>query len=253
MVPSTRPRQDTGTHARCRPDDWLDRRATNAVLDLLREERPGTDLLSPTTSTTSRKGPRPSSVTATFRPRGRTFGWRDCGSRYDQYLMMHALTMRNEVVRASGLVSARSFYVDYLYRSCHALHLHDPLPDVDLPLLHRARRPVRQREGHDITFGLGLRQRATTRTAPARADVDGRWRFMVSLPAHQRRVCPSWLSSGLMPGIPGLKEQIWETMDQINPEATGSPAPGLSLAPYATPPEGRSCGGKVAAAIPGFN
>ena len=60
----------TGTHVRVvDSDDWLDRRATNAVLDLLREEREAgvtSTCSSPTTSTTSRERPtRPSSVTAT--------------------------------------------------------------------------------------------------------------------------------------------------------------------------------------------
>ena len=74
-------------------------------------------------------------------PRGRTFGWADLRRcRYDQYLMMHALTMRTEVVRASGLVMPEhTFYVDYLYSFV-------PLPYVStirylrrpVPLLHRS-------------------------------------------------------------------------------------------------------------------
>ena len=112
----------TGTHVRVvDSDDWLDRRATNAVLDVLREEREaGRDLdLLVTNYVYDKQG---KSVKAVIRyrnvlPRGRTFGWADLRRcRYDQYLMMHALTMRTEVVRASGLVMPEhTFYVDYLY------------------------------------------------------------------------------------------------------------------------------------------
>ena len=112
----------TGTHVRVvDSDDWLDRRATNAVLDVLREEREaGRDLDLLVTNYVYDKQGKAHKAVIRYRnvlPRGRTFGWADLRRcRYDQYLMMHALTMRTEVVRASGLVMPEhTFYVDYLY------------------------------------------------------------------------------------------------------------------------------------------
>ena len=120
----------TGTHVRVvDSDDWLDRRATNAVLDLLREEREaGRDLDLLVTNYVYDKQGKAHKAVIRYRnvlPRGRTFGWADLRRcRYDQYLMMHALTMRTEVVRASGLVMPEhTFYVDYLYSFV-------PLPSV---------------------------------------------------------------------------------------------------------------------------
>ena len=112
----------TGTHVRVvDSDDWLDRRATNAVLDLLREERKAgrhLDLL--VTNYVYDKQGKAHKAVIRYRnvlPRGRTFGWADLRRcRYDQYLMMHALILRTELVRECGLVlPTHTFYVDFIY------------------------------------------------------------------------------------------------------------------------------------------
>lgn len=130
----------TGTHLRvCDSDDWVDRSAMKRLLDLLREERAaGRELDLVVTNYVYEKQGKAHKTVVRYRnvlPQGRTITWdevRPC--RYDQYMMMHSLTMRTEILRRSGLVlPEHTFYVDYIYS-------HAPLPlvrtirylDVDL-------------------------------------------------------------------------------------------------------------------------
>lgn len=52
-------------------------------------------------------------------PRGRVFGWSEFGQfRHSQYMLMHALTYRTQLLRDIGLrLPAHTFYVDNLYAS----------------------------------------------------------------------------------------------------------------------------------------
>lgn len=102
-------------------DDWVDRAAMRQVLDLLGSYRGGEenlDLL--VTNYVYEKQGRARKAVIRYRnvlPAGRTLSWEDMRRcRYDQYLMMHALILRTELVRASGLsLPTHTFYVDYLY------------------------------------------------------------------------------------------------------------------------------------------
>lgn len=110
-------------------DDWVDRRAMRQVLEVLaacaHEEEP-LDLL--VTNYVYEKQGRRHKAVIRYRnvmPVNETVSWealRRC--RYDQYLMMHALILRTELVRASGItLPTHTFYVDYLYSFI-------PLPQV---------------------------------------------------------------------------------------------------------------------------
>lgn len=221
----------TGTHVRVvDSDDWLDRRAANAVLDVLREEREaGRDLDLLVTNYVYEKQGKAHKVTIRYRnvlPRGRTFGWGELGRcRYDQYLMMHALTMRTDVVRSSGLVMPEhTFYVDYLYSFV-------PLPyvrtirylDVDLYRYFIGRDDQSVNEKVMITRldQLARVNRAMTEALPARADVEDKlWRYMVHYLRINAVVCSVMAQLSGTPEHLALKEEIWETMDDINSEAT---------------------------------
>ena len=192
----------TGTHVRVvDSDDWLDRRAANAVLDVLREEREaGRDLDLLVTNYVYEKQGKAHKVTIRYRnvlPRGRTFGWGELGRcRYDQYLMMHALTMRTDVVRSSGLVMPEhTFYVDYQ-------SVNEKVMITRLDQLARV-------------------NRAMTEALPARADVEDKlWRYMVHYLRINAVVCSVMAQLSGTPEHLALKEEIWETMDDINSEAT---------------------------------
>ncbi|MDY4492661.1 glycosyltransferase [Schaalia hyovaginalis] len=130
----------TGGHVRVvDSDDWVDRSAMRTVLDLLRDERAaGRELDLLVTNYVYEKQGKTHKATVRYRnvlPQGRTIGWEDVRPcRYDQYILMHSLTMRTALVRESGLhLPEHTFYVDYIYS-------HAPLPwvrtlrylDVDL-------------------------------------------------------------------------------------------------------------------------
>ena len=223
----------TGTHVRVvDSDDWLDRRATNAVLDVLREEREaGRDLdLLVTNYVYDKQG---KSVKAVIRyrnvlPRGRTFGWADLRRcRYDQYLMMHALTMRTEVVRASGLIMPEhTFYVDYLYS-------HVPLPhvrtirylDVDLYryFIGRDDQSVNEKVMISRLDQLARVNRLMAQAVPPRDSVDERlWRYMVHYLRINAVVCSVMAQLSGTPEHLALKDAIWLDMEMVNPQATAA-------------------------------
>ena len=96
---------------------------------------------------------------------------------------------------------------------------------------------------------------AMTRALPARTDVDEKlWRYMVHYLRINAVVCSVMAQLSGTPEHLALKERIWETMDQINPEATERLRKDLlaGLVRHASPMLVRG-GYKVAAAVLGFN
>ena len=102
-------------------DDWLDRPALVEVLTTLRgfvEEDRDVDLL--VANFVYEKVGKRTKTAVRYRgalPRRRVIGWADTGHfAKRQYLMMHALTYRTAVLRATGLrLPEHTFYVDNLY------------------------------------------------------------------------------------------------------------------------------------------
>ncbi len=254
-----------GTHVRVvDSDDWLDRKALAAVLDVLREERAaGRELDLLVTNYVYEKQGKAHKAVIRYRnvlPRGRVFGWeqvRRC--RYDQYLMMHALTLRTDVVRSSGLVMPEhTFYVDYLYSFV-------PLPyvrtirylDVDLYRYFIGRDDQSVNEKVMITRldQLARVNRAMTEALPARADVEDKlWRYMVHYLRINAVVCSVMAQLSGTPEHLALKEEIWETMDDINSEATERLRKDLlaALVRHASPAVVRG-GYRAAGFVLGFN
>lgn len=106
-------------------DDWFDREALATVLDRL-SDGPQVDLLV-SNFVYEKVGKRHKTVVH-YRgamPIGEVYGWqRTRRFAKRQYLMMHALTYRTEVLRASGLrLPEHTFYVDNLFTF-------EPLPQV---------------------------------------------------------------------------------------------------------------------------
>lgn len=112
----------TGTYLKVvDSDDWVDRAAMETVLEELAAalERGETlDML--VTNYVYEKQGRDRKAVMRYRnalPVGETVGWESLGRlRYEQYLMMHAITFRTQVVRDSGLrILEKTFYVDFIY------------------------------------------------------------------------------------------------------------------------------------------
>ena len=172
---------------------------------------------------------------------------------------MHALTMRTEVVRASGLVMPEhTFYVDYLY-SFVPLPYISTIRYLDVDLYHyfigRDDQSVNEKVMITRLDQLARVNEAMTRALPPRAEVEDKlWRYMVHYLRINAVVCSVMAQLSGTPEHLALKEQIWETMDQINPEATDRLRQDLlaGLVRHASPKVVRG-GYKVAAAVLGFN
>lgn len=120
-------------------DDWVDVDAFAQLLQTLRGFRSageGVDLV--VSNFVYEKVGRRNKRAVRYRnvlPEGRVFGWSDVGRfRTSQYLMMHSLVYRTEVLRASGLrLPEHTFYVDNLYVYEPLLHVRRMFYlDVDL-------------------------------------------------------------------------------------------------------------------------
>lgn len=255
----------TGTHVRVvDSDDWLDRRALAAVLDVLREERAvGRDLDLLVTNYVYEKQGKAHKAVIRYRnvlPRDRVFGWaqvRRC--RYDQYLMMHALTLRTEVVRASGLsLPEHTFYVDYLYS-------HVPLPhvrtirylDVDLYryFIGRDDQSVNEKVMISRLDQLARVNRLMAQAVPPQDSVDERlWRYMVHYLRINAVVCSVMAQLSGTPEHLALKDAIWLDMEMVNPQATAAIVrdPLAALVRHGSPRVIRT-GYAVVRAVVGFN
>lgn len=220
----------TGTHIRVvDSDDWVDRSAMNHVLDVLRAEREaGRELDLLVTNYVYEKQGKAHKAVVRFRnvlPTGRTIGWdevRRC--RYNQYLMMHALTMRTDLVRQSGLnLPEHTFYVDFLYA-------HTPFPlirtirylDVDLYryLIGRDDQSVNEKVMISRLDQLMTVNRAMVDAIPAQGSVpENLYRYMIHFLRINCVVCTIMAQLSGTPEHLVMKDRLWEDLERANPEA----------------------------------
>ena len=110
-------------------DDWVNEEAMIKLLDRLRTLRDeGTVLDMAIANYVYEHSVDNTTHTVRYKnvfPEGKVCGWEECGTfRVWQYLMMHSLYFRTELLRESGLVLPKhTFYVDNLY-------IYVPLPYV---------------------------------------------------------------------------------------------------------------------------
>lgn len=223
----------TGTHVRVvDSDDWLDRGALHHVLDLLRDERAaGRELDLVVTNYVYEKQGKAHKTVVRYRnvlPQGRTIGWdevRPC--RYDQYLMMHALTMRTALVRESGLVlPEHTFYVDYLYS-------HTPLPlirsirylDVDLYryFIGRDDQSVNEKVMISRLDQLMRVNREMVAAMPERGTVpENLYRYMVHYLRINCVVCTIMAQLSGDPEHLAMKDRMWADLEANDPAAAAA-------------------------------
>lgn len=226
-------RAATGTHVRvCDSDDWLDRPALKRLLDLLRDERAaGRELDLVVTNYVYEKQGKTHKTVVRYRnvlPQGRTIGWdevRPC--RYSQYMMMHSLTMRTDLVRASGLVlPEHTFYVDYLYS-------HTPLPlvrtirylDVDLYryFIGRDDQSVNEKVMISRLDQLMRVNRAMVAAMPDPKAVPANlYRYMVHYLRINCVVCTIMAQLSGTPEHLEMKDRMWAELEANDPEAARS-------------------------------
>lgn len=210
-------------------DDWLDRSALVEVLtQLTRDLAAGHDLdLLITNYVYEKQG---KTLKATIRywnvlPRGRVFGWKSVHRcRQDQYLLMHSLIYRTELLRSSGLVlPEHTFYVDYLYSF------------VPLPLVHTMRyldvdlyRYFIGRDDQSVNEPVMISRidqlvrvnHGMVAAMPTRDSVDRHlYRYMAHYLTMNCIVCSIMLVLSGTPEHLAMKDQLWRDLDAANPDA----------------------------------
>ncbi|WP_022868373.1 glycosyltransferase family 2 protein [Schaalia vaccimaxillae] len=255
----------TGTHVRVvDSDDWLDRTALNKALDVLRQERQaGRDLDLLVTNYVYEKQGKAHKAVIRYRnvlPTRKMIGWEQVHRcRYDQYLMMHSLTMRTQVIRDSGVVlPEHTFYVDYLYS-------HVPLPyirsirylDVDLYryFIGRDDQSVNETVMISRLDQLDRVNEAMVRAMPDPGNVHPNlYRYM----CHYLRInCVITTVMAHLSGTPehlALKDRLWRRLEETSPDAAAAVEKDF-LARLVRHGNTRviSNGYKVARAVLGFN
>lgn len=222
--------QARGTHLKVLDsDDWLDRRALVALLNQLGADRAaGRKIDLVVSNYVYEKAGKAHKVVIRYHnvlPVGRVFGWesmRRC--RQDQYLLMHSLVYRTELLRDSGLVlPEHTFYVDYLYSFV-------PLPlvrtirylDVDLYRYFIGREDQSVNEPVMISrIDQLLRvNHAMVSAMPPRDSVDPHlYRYMAHYLTMNSIVCSIMLVLSGTPEHIAAKDRLWRDLDAADPDA----------------------------------
>ena len=177
-------------------DDWVDPQAIDTVLATLRAQREASepiDML--VTNYVYDKVTKRHKIVVNFRhvmETGRVLGWDDLGKfGLAQYIIMHALTFRTQVVRDSGLqLPEHTFYVDFYYS-------YQPFPWVDQ---------------------LRLVNRLMTEATPERGTVpEGLYRYMIHFLAIESCVTSAFLILSRDPANYVKKTELWDAIDAYSP------------------------------------
>lgn len=154
---------------------------------------------------------------------GRRLGWDDLkGFGIAQYMIMHALTFRTEVLRqAKTTLPEHTFYVDFIYA-------YQPFPWVhsimylDTPLYHY----FIGREGQSVQTDVMIRRvsqlvqvnRIMADATPERGTVpDGLYRYMIHFLSIESVVTSAFLILSREPRNYEVKEELWSNLERTSP------------------------------------
>lgn len=208
-------------------DDWVDPEAINAVMEKLRAQASTDepiDML--VTNYVYDKVSKHHKHTVNFRnvmESGRVIGWDDLGHfGIAQYIIMHALTFRTEVVRESGLkLPEHTFYVDFYYS-------YQPFPWVsrieylDVPFYHY----FIGREGQSVQTDVMIRRvdqlrlvnRLMTEATPEKGTVpDGLYRYMIHFLSIESSITSAFLILSKKDENYVKKDELWKAIDEYSP------------------------------------
>ena len=153
----------------------------------------------------------------------RVLTWDDLG-RFSvaQYMIMHTLTFRTEVVRASGMqLPEHTFYVDFIY-SYHPFPWVKTLMYLDVPFYHY----FIGREGQSVQTDVMIRRvnqlqlvnRCMLAATPERGTVpDGLYRYMIHFLAIESSVTSVFLILSRKPENYKVKDELWENIRRTSP------------------------------------
>ncbi|NMM93380.1 glycosyltransferase family 2 protein [Bifidobacterium oedipodis] len=208
-------------------DDWVDPQAIDTVLATLRaqhDEAEPIDML--VTNYVYDKVTKRHKHVVNFRHAmkpGVPLTWDDLGRfGLTEYILMHALTFRTQVVRDSGMVlPEHTFYVDFIYA-------YQPFPWVkrlqylDLPFYHY----FIGREGQSVQTDVMIRRvdqlihvnHCMVQATPERGTVpDGLYRYMIHFLAIQSSVTSVFLILSKDTENYEKKRQLWADMQAYSP------------------------------------
>lgn len=208
-------------------DDWVDPQAIDTVLATLRAQH-GTDepIDMLVTNYVYDKVAKRHKTVVNFRrvmEAGRVLGWDDLGKfGLAQYIIMHALTFRTQVVRDSGLkLPEHTFYVDFYYS-------YQPFPWVkriqylDVPFYHY----FIGREGQSVQTDVMIKRvdqlrlvnRLMTEATPERGTVpEGLYRYMIHFLAIESCVTSVFLILSRDSANYVKKTELWDAIDAYSP------------------------------------
>ena len=213
-------------------DDWLDRDAMGEVMHYLRSQigrpRPTDMVVANYVYDKVLEGTRKSMRYRNVFPEGQQFGWDDIGSfGPSQYLLMHSVVYRTELLRATGLrLPAHTFYVDNIF-------VYVPLPFVDtiyyldVDMYHYFIGREDQSVNESVMMGRIDQQLRITRfmidavqlpqdVVPARLR-----RYMLNYLSMMMCICSIFLRMIDTPEAEAKRAEIWAYLDEHNPGAAG--------------------------------
>ena len=208
-------------------DDWVGADSLRRVMEALarQAESPSPVDLLVTDYVYDKVGKRVKHVvrfTNVMKP-DKILGWNDLGYfGITQYMIMHALTFRTEVVRASGMrLPEHTFYVDFIYS-------YQPFPWVtsimylDTPFYHY----FIGRDGQSVQTDVMIRRvdqlrrvnRLMTLATPEKGTVpDGLYRYMIHFLAINSLVTSVFLILSKDPKNYEAKQRLWNDIDEFSP------------------------------------
>lgn len=208
-------------------DDWVDPEALEQVLSALREQAASdapVDMVV-TNYVYDKVGKRRKHV-VNFRramKAGETLGWDDLG-RFGiaEYILMHALIFRTEVVRASGMqLPEHTFYVDFIYS-------YAPFPWVktmlylDTPFYHY----FIGRDGQSVQTDVMVRRvdqlllvnhRMVEATPEPGTVPEGLYRYMIHFLAIESSVTSVFLILSGKPENYERRDRLWTDIEEHSP------------------------------------
>ncbi|SHE25853.1 glycosyltransferase family 2 protein [Actinomyces glycerinitolerans] len=178
----------------------------------------------------ARRGPRgirPGRHVVRFRgllPSGRIGGWDDVGRfRPDQYLMMHSLAYRREVLQRSGMrLPEHCFYVDNLFAFEPLRHVRT-LTYLDLDLYYYTVGRAGQSVADDVIVArLDQHDRVNAlmlEAMPHEGDVpNALLRYLVHIYTMSAVVITTMALRSGTPRNIAIKQQLWERLDATRPD-----------------------------------
>ncbi|EFA22291.1 glycosyltransferase family 2 protein [Bifidobacterium gallicum] len=208
-------------------DDWVGTDALEQVLDVLRAQNGSDDPLDMvvTDYVYDKVGKKHKHV-VDFRnvmPANRRIDWDDLGSfGIAQYLIMHAITFRTQVVRESAMkLPEHTFYVDFIYSYAPFPWVHSMMY-LPVPFYHY----FIGREGQSVQTDVMIRRvnqlllvnKCMLAATPERDEVsEGLYRYMIHFLAIEPSITSTFLVLSRNQDNYRVKKQLWRDINSYSP------------------------------------